>query len=307
MRTRLREKTASVAEVQKWYFEMKEENGEFPKAPDVALRFGISNSEAVRIINLLRDDWDNYDESKTLKLGLRIKRLEEALAITGLNEESSEFQRTKNSLNKIVKAGFLTQSQAKKFLSSSSVIERTHVLTELKDIRNSDVYKRVSSYIKRQIEESVNRSSKTTLRESHPIQIDNVEDFEELDARLIGLGIKYKKLDQDSSRDNEDVEEWLETLGERLSFVTTDGDGYAKESDVAVQVKRMWVVKEPENLSSKKYDSGNLWKLNDKITTYMNTYYKKNKEYPDKLDVRTKFLKFFSDVKDFEKIMSNFY
>lgn len=35
MRTRLREKTASVSEVQEWYHEMKKENGEFPKAPDV--------------------------------------------------------------------------------------------------------------------------------------------------------------------------------------------------------------------------------------------------------------------------------
>lgn len=150
--SKLREKTASVSEVQEWYHEMKKENGEFPKAPDVALRFGISNSEAVRIINLIRDDWDNYDESKTVKLGLRIKRLEEALAITGLTEESSDFKRTKIALNKIVKAGFLTANQAKEFLSSSSIYERTHILTELKDIRNSDVYKRVASYIKRQIE-----------------------------------------------------------------------------------------------------------------------------------------------------------
>lgn len=76
------------------------------------------------------------------------------------------------------------------------------------------------------------------------IQIDNVEDFEELDARLIQLGVKYNKLNANASREtSEEVEEWLDTLGERLSFVTTDGDGYAKESDVAVQVKRMWVVK----------------------------------------------------------------
>jgi len=307
MRTRLREKTASVSEVQEWYNEMKKENGEFPKAPDVALRFGISNSEAVRIINLIRDDWDNYDESKTVKLGLRIKRLEEALAITGLNEESSDFKRTKVALNKIVKAGFLTANQAKEFLSSSSIYERLHVLSDLKDIRHNEneVYKRVASYIKRQIESVTIKSS---LKESHPIQIDNVEDFEELDARLIQLGVKYNKLDSNASREtSEEVEEWLDTLGERLSFVTIDGDGYAKESDVAVQVKRMWAVKRNKSLEPKTFSSGNLYKLDDKVTTFLNSYYKVNRKYPDKGIVKSKFLKYFDDPSDFDKILSRFY
>ena len=314
MRTRLREKTASVSEVQEWYHEMKKENGEFPKAPDVALRFGISNSEAVRIINLIRDDWDNYDESKTVKLGLRIKRLEEALAITGLRESSSKSEAAEV-LSGLLDNGDISKKEYDSFLSSASDVEFERVAEfglKFDYCQSEDEADRVAEKLVKIVKKYKNfkesKSFKSSLKESHPIQIDDVEDFEELDARLIQLGVKYKKLDANASRENsEEVEEWLDTLGERLSFVSTDGDGYAKESDVAVQVKRMWVVKGDKSFTSNPYSGGNSWKLDDKVTTYLNTYYKANGEYPEKRVVKSKFFKYFDDVADFEKTLSRFY